>query len=286
MPLKKKRKLLIVVCTVIGIYFGINLISAWSFVHPPRKVATPPAGMSEYNFAGPDGDAPAFLSDNFHQAKLIFICAHGYLGNRNSFDGIASALALAGYGVMIPAMPGQDASPIRAVGFGPIEAQTIESCVDYVRHQNPTAHIILLGVSLGGAASWIAAGDNPRHIDAVITEGAFAQLSPTVTSGLNEKVPFGSIFLRPSAWLAELMSGLRINQVNPVEAASKWKGMGLVIQAGNDQLISRDQADALSAAAHVPEWIVPEADHAHCFRAQPDAYFEHLNAIAQKVLKG
>lgn len=283
---KRRRKLLIIVCAIFGVYLGINLISAWSFLHPPRHVATPIEGLVEYDFEGPTGDAPAFLSDNFHRTNLVFICVHGYLGNRNSFDDIATALMQLGYGVMIPSMPGQDASPIGAVGFGPIEAETVEKCIYYVRRQNPTAHIILLGVSLGGAACWMAAADEPRHIDAVVTEGAFANLEPAVTAALNEKMPLGGILLRPSVWIAELISGLRVSHVNPVEAAAQWKGAGLVIQAENDQLISRDQADQISQAAHVPEWIVPGADHAHCFRTDPKQYIQRLNAIAIKAIKG
>ncbi len=285
MQQKRRRKLLTIFLIILGVYIGLNAAVAYSFLHPPRKVASPIAGTQEFMYNGPGGPTPLDVSDNFHEAKLVFVCAHGYLGNRNTFDGVAAELMKEGYGVLIPAMPGQDASPAGAVSFGPEEAKAIHRCVEYVRIQNPTAHIILLGVSLGGAACWMASPEDSKHIDAVVTEGAFAHLNLAVSAALDRKVPYGSILLRPSVWIAELLSGLRVSKINPVKEAAMWKGPGLVIQAEDDRLISGVQAKELSQAAKVPEWVVPGARHARCFESDPTGYMQRLDELAEKSLK-
>jgi len=212
----------------------------------------------------------------------VFILAHGYGGNQSSCTKVAEALAKDGYEVIIPAMPGHDNLTNETCGFGIKEAQKILDSVKWVRgNWEMRPHITLVGISMGGAACWLASEKDPS-IDAVVTEGAFARLDVATNRWFNRKAAGASFFLRPVIWFASAMSGVSPGDVNPVEAAAKWKGKpALVIHGENDSLFAQDDAKDLADAAGAKLWIVPGASHAHCSDLCFDEYIERLEWFAK-----
>jgi pimeloyl-ACP methyl ester carboxylesterase len=214
--------------------------------------------------------------------------AHGYGGSRASWRGAADALKRAGYEVVDPSMPGQDASPDPSVGFGFKEAEVVVDSVNWARSQYPSKappKIILLGVSMGGAASWLASALIPDEVDAVITEGAYARFDKTMDRWMSQYLPFGNIILHPVVVFASRIGHVDPSSIVPVEAAAKWHKPALVIQAGNDGLILPENATQLSQAAQCPLWTVPHAEHSFCFDTDRKGYISHLLAIAKDIDK-
>jgi hypothetical protein len=196
------------------------------------------------------------------------------------------SLQKAGFGAMVPAMPGQDQSPEPNVGFGVSEARTIVDAVKWVRANHPgPVKIVLMGVSMGGAATWLASAIDPS-VDAVITEGAYADFPSAMNQFFNRALPGGSILFRPVVWFAGLRSGVRPSLIRPVLAAAKWNGRpALVIQAGEDNLILRENADQLAAASGAELWVVPGATHAGCESTDPADYERRVVEMGRRLLQ-
>ncbi|AIE87825.1 alpha/beta hydrolase [Fimbriimonas ginsengisoli] len=268
-------------------YAGICYFLARSYLMPGRHIPVMGKGLSEVGIPWPGHkEDPAWCTPgltNGHASKVVFVFAHGYGGDRGSWSEVMPALLKHGIDSVAPAMPGQDASPQPEVGFGIKEAATLNRTAAWVRGQNPEAKIIYAGVSMGGAAAWLASANDPGAAG-VVTEGAYARFDETITTWFERKATGASVYLRPVVWIASAMAGLRPSEVVPMNAASKWKGKpSLVIQGGDDQLIARSHADRLVEASGGKLWVVDGAPHAGCFETRREEYISRLVEFASAL---
>jgi len=287
--LKKKRgrKMLIGLGSFLGIYFIVCFVLAWTYLHPPRQVMPTPADLSDVMIPTDGGPDPAFVTPGLAQSKaspVVFIFAHGYGGDRSGWTDLMSALEKQGYESIAPAMPGQDASPESTVGFGPKEAKVLVNTVAWVRqHALNKPKIVLVGVSMGGAAAWLASEMDPS-VDGVITEGAYARFDEAMKGWFEGRAPGSSVYLRPVVWFASWMSGGKPSDIRPVEAAAKWKGRpALVIHGDADTLMPLSFAQQLSSAAGCELWRVRRATHAHCVDVAGPEYVKRLVVFAEAL---
>jgi pimeloyl-ACP methyl ester carboxylesterase len=285
--MRKLRATVYVLCLLLIGYAFLCFRLADRFLQPRRLWVIRPRGVIDLVLPSSVGSVPCWATPNWHEASVVFILAHGYDGSRQVWGPLMPALQRAGYAAVAPSMNGQDASPDRTVGFGFKEARTIVDTVNWVREQRgDRPKIILLGVSLGGAACWLAT-ELDASVDAVVSEGAFADLPSAMAGWLNVHFSLGSFFLAPAVWIASSKAGLDPARVRPVDAARRWHGRpALVIQAGADRTIARRHADELSEAAGAPLWVVPDAGHAKCVETDLRGYVQHLRQVVARVLRG
>ncbi|HJP83630.1 MAG TPA: alpha/beta hydrolase, partial [Fimbriimonadaceae bacterium] len=165
-------------------------------------------------------------------------------------------------------------------GFGVSESETVLKAVAWCRSNSDSkAPIVLVGVSMGGAASWLAAAKSP-DVTAVVTEGTFAKLEPATKRWFNRKFTAASVCLAPVFWFAQRISGVDPATVNPIEAAELWEGKpALVIHGELDQLFLTDEGQALAAASGAPLWVVKGATHAHCSEPDLTDYVDHVTSV-------
>ena len=198
-----------------GLYFGLCLMLANAYLKPARSVPKTPEKLSDVSIQTAAGADPAWatpaLAEHKPVGNVVFVMAHGYGGTRAAWRGVIEKVRDAGFEAVAPCMPGQDASPDKTVGFGLKEAKVIVDTVRWARSQYPTSRppkIILLGVSMGGAASWLASEQIPNEVDAVITEGAYARFDQTIDRWFDSFLPHGSSILSPVIFFARRIGGV------------------------------------------------------------------------------
>ncbi|MBC8063760.1 MAG: alpha/beta fold hydrolase [Chlorobia bacterium] len=250
------------------IYFFVGLSLAYvvgcyylasKYVRPgTTNAGPPPIGLSQTT--GINAWASAIKP-----GQSVYILVHGYGGSQFGWTDVANGLADMGVGVVIPALPGHDNRTNETSGFALKESQIVLDTVNWAREKaGKDVKIVLVGISMGGAACWLASERDPT-IHAVATEGSFARLGPATASWFDRKAPGASTYLAPVIWFAKRMSGVDPALVNPVEAAAKWKGKpSLVIHGDEDQLFPVENGKELAAASGGVCWIVKGATHAHC----------------------
>jgi len=289
-PRKALRNLIYVGLALLGIYFGACYRMALGLVRPARSHLTCPAELRDALIPTRFGNTPAWCTPGLADRKpsyVVFVLVHGFGGSRGSWTDLMDALGKRGYDSVVPCMPGQDASPVHQVGFGIPEAHVVVDTVKWVRSQSTRpVKVVVLGVSLGGSASWIAGSEDPT-IDAIVTESAFANFGEAMNRFFDRKFPGGSVVLSPVIFFARRITGIDPATVNPIEQAKAWRGkMGLVIQAGDDSLVTPDQGERLADATQCPYWLVPGATHSKCSEVDPTGYVEHLTAVAEALESG
>lgn len=269
---------------LLGGWIGLVAIY-WSlasyYLSPTRRVPEKAGNLQDVWVPTRDQWTPAWVNPAFRTSSTIFVLVHGYGGTRGRWGPIMADLEARGIGAIAPAMPGQDASPFRQVGFGVAEAQVVCETVTWVRQTRGTnIKIILCGASLGGAACWLASERIP-DVSGVVTEGAFARFDESMNAWFDRALPLGRFFLRPVVWIARARTGINPSTIVPMDAARHWRGRpALVIQGADDTLITGDHARRLSDAAQCELWTVSGARHVDCYEINPPAYIDKICRFA------
>jgi pimeloyl-ACP methyl ester carboxylesterase len=167
-------------------------------------------------------------------------------------------------------------------GFGTSESDLIVEATKWAtKKYKDRPRTILVGVSLGGSASWLATEKEPDLFDAIATEGAFTHLDDVSDNFFKRRVPGGHIVFWPVKLFASKIAGVDPSKVNPLEAAQKWKGKpALVVHCEADYLMEASYADEFTNAAGAQLWTIPKAEHANGCVTAGQEYFERLIALA------
>lgn len=283
---RKSRNVVYILAIALGLYLFVCYSAARSYISPLRVRATKPEWVSEVEIPTAAGPDPTWATPGLAAGKggpVVFVLAHGYGGSRQTWSDLMRDLPKHGIEAIAPSMPGQDASPDKTVGFSLKESDVILDAVKWVRarYAKPPK-VVLMGLSMGGAATWIASAKDPT-VDGVITDSAYARFDEAMNQFFERKLRGGSMLFAPVIWMAKGMTGLQPEKVVPLESAAKWKKPALVIQGDADTLIVPSHAERLAKASKAQLWIVPGAEHAQCYDADPTAYLDHLVRFAKNL---
>lgn len=260
-------------------YIPLCYFMAEMLISGSRNVPVRPKGLEVWE---PVPHVPAWASPMVAvgAAKYLFVFSHGVQADRSFYETTAMELVHRGYDVILLPMPGHDENPEPYLGFGPKEAALIKATLDKVKAKK----IVLVGCSLGGAATWLAS-DHPS-VDGVVSESAFGRLKPITESWFDRVMPGGSMIFRPVNWIASSKLHLDPGDVNPVEVAAKWDRAkpALVIHAGADQLIPISDGRELARVSGAEFWEVPKLRHAQCQDIGLE-YVDRIERVMQKAIR-
>jgi pimeloyl-ACP methyl ester carboxylesterase len=286
-PKKRWLRRLRIALVVFGGYAFLCVYLAHVYVHPRRPgPLLRPYSIKEISIPSGKGPVPTWVTPRLATGAgkpVVFVMAYGLGGDRENWSDQMLSLSKLGYECVAPSMPGQDASPDDGVGFGVKEATMVLDTVKWVRLQyKKPPKIILWGLSMGGAAVWLASEQDPT-VDAVVTEGAYSQFDEAMNNWLNRKLPGSSFYLKPMIWLASYQANVDPAKIIPRNSAAKWRKPALVVQGAEDQLIPMHQAEDLSKAARCPLWVVPNATHAQCWPTARKEFLKKLTDLAKQL---
>lgn len=210
-------------------------------------------------------------------ADATIIVCHGWPGNKDDMRGVAESLAEAGFNVLAFDFRGWGESDRGPVTLGYREAQDVLGAVEFVkrRHTGRRHRIGVFGLSMGGAASILAAAACPQ-IEAVVADSSYTRLDRAVR-GVFRSVwgPAAPVFYAPTRWLGERLIGTAMPEVSPVRAIERiCPRPVLLIHGTRDRLIDVREVQALYRRSGQPKtlWLVEGADHGGTRRTAPEEY--------------
>lgn len=167
---------LLAIVLYVGILFGI----AWVSLHPFRTpLFTSPGALGapqeEFEIPSTDGVqlkawwVPAKGSDT------VAILSHGYVMNRSELSPLAHWLWQRGVSCLLIDLRAHGHTRGGASTIGYREADDVLAAVEEARRRCPGARIVLVGSSMGSAASAFAAS-RESGIDALILDSCYSQL--------------------------------------------------------------------------------------------------------------
>ncbi len=274
-------------------------LAARPILHPRRTVSqfTPAdfgvAQWDDVRFTATDGvelDAWFIPPDPTGDgATVIFV--HGLGGHRGELLAEASIVTSRGYGALLLDLRNHGRSRGTVTTLGYAEVEDVRGAVDYLltRGEVNPARIGLFGYSMGGATVLRAAARIPQ-VRAVVAQSAYTSLKDNLARGIAAKTglpafPFAPLMI----WLGERMTGVRIDQIRPIDDVPLLAPRAvLFIHGMQDDTVAVDNARRLYNAASEPKgiYLVNHATHQGMLWANPAEFERRVGEFLDRNLRG
>lgn len=249
--------------------FALPWVMAAVMVYRPRVHVNQSAGdllhtqCDDVTFTARDGMQIAgwYLPASKPSSTVAVLC-HGLGSGRTGWLTLIDHLHRAGVNVLAIDLRAHGYSGGQLCSFGVRERLDPIAAVDWLKANHPDAaeRIVGIGASLGSAALFEAAAEDPR-IDAVASLSTFDTLQSELDDVSTRRMP------RPLSWLARhlalpmasLHAGVDLRAVRPIEAIDKlWPRPVFIVHATGDEIIPFNAGMKLYRQATQPKeslWI-------------------------------
>jgi uncharacterized protein len=279
--------LLVLAALALALYLGAGALAAHILSRPERNTSavTPATADLPYRdvrfSARTDGVEVAAWHVPREGADRAVIMVHGMNVSRGAeFEGrwveVARRLWEAESSVLMIDLRGHGASADARFSFGLRERRDVAGAVEWLLEEGYAPGAIgVLGVSMGGAAAIGAAAEIPA-VGAVATDAAFADVEPIIRRAWPVVSGLPAFLWRPTRWMGRLMYGYDLGGSRPGDDLARLRDRPLLLIHGEaDRLVPVENARLLAERhGDAAVRIVPGADHARSFFADPEAYGE------------
>jgi fermentation-respiration switch protein FrsA (DUF1100 family) len=216
------------------------------------------------------------------------VCSHGLFRSRREVLDRAVLLRKAGFNVLLADFRRHGKSGGDRVTLGFKERLDVEGAIRFLQDRNPHDRILLFGVSMGAAASLLAAAES-LEVRLVIADSSFLSFEHTVTHHL--KLFFG-LPRFPLAdeliFFIERRAGFQKENFDLEKAVAEIGDRPILfIAGGEDERTPIELQRRLYQAAKSPLSrlvIIDGATHGAAYRTRPEAYREALLGFLAEVM--
>lgn len=242
------------------------------------------ATFEDVTFASSDGVKLSgwYLPSRTH--RLTVVMTHGLF--RSRYETLERGLRLwqRGYGVVLYDLRrhGQSAGEFSSIGY--YERRDVEAALKFAEAREPQNRVVLFGVSMGAAATLLAAAESQgdARLAAIVSESSFLSFEDTARHHIGltplPTFPFAPLLIKFTAWRMNFAAA----DFDALRAARGIRQPILFIGSGKDARMPNETVlEPLYAAATNPlkrKLVVAGATHGHAFDAAPD---EYMNALAE-----
>ncbi len=191
-------------------------------------------------------------------ATTVAVFSHGYLMNRSELSPLAYTLWRRGVSCLLLDLRAHGRSQGRKSYLGVREAEDVAAGVRAALSAVPDAKVVLIGSSMGSAASVFAAAKEPGMAQALILDSCYSQLGDAILGWW--RLLGGRTLERllyPTAWLAAPMAGF---SPFDIDVAKSLEDVGevpvLILHGDSDDLALPSHAQRNLAACKGPAELV------------------------------
>jgi len=220
-------------------------------------------------------------------ATATIVLAHPIRANRRVMLQRASFFFRSGYSVLLVDLPAHGESDGDHVTFGYHERHGVLAALEFVREKNPNHKVAVVGWSLGGAATLLAA---PLPIDALVLESVYPTISGATHNRIEQRVGVAAHIVSPLL-LAQLPIRLGVwpNQLRPIDSLPQVRCPVLILAGEDDEHTTLGETKAMFAAANEPKQLVlfSKAAHVDLYAHERSLYEDRVGAfLAESFLVG
>ena len=255
----------------------------------PADPATLGLDYEPVNFPSLDGlRLGGWLIPGSQPIRGTVIFCHGHAGSLDPDLKYVPAFHQRGFNVLQFDFRAHGRSEGQHVSMGYYERLDLLGAVDFLQERG-IEQAGVLGFSMGGAVAISTAAQCPA-IAAVVSDGGFARIQPTLQAGLKQRgIPLWLASLltpwtvRITGWhlncdLAEADPLRWVHQISPRPV--------LFVHGGRDIYVPLTEIESLHAEAGNPKalWIVQEAEHRQVDEARPEEYLARVLGFFERWL--
>lgn len=218
---------------------------------------------------------------------LVVVCAHGYLVNRCQWVPVAQQLVPQGATMVFFDHRGHGQSGKAKVTLGRDERMDVLAVLEYVSAEFQDKKIMLLGSSMGGVASVLAARDFGDKVNAMVLDAPFRSMKEASDAWWFFLAGEGvAKVMRPTAWIGPWLLGFKPEEVRVDHALTEISSdvPVLFFFGGADPIVPPKSAKVLEESVQGPvkSIMFEGATHgAGCFN-NPKRFRDELNEFIRR----
>jgi hypothetical protein len=186
------------------------------------------------------------------------VVVHGYGGEGTLMLYAAKRFYERGYNILLPDLRSHGKSEGKYIGWGLNDSLDILDWCDFITKKNPNARIALYGVSMGGAAVLMSAGENKvSNIKCVVSDCAYTSLNDVLRYRIRRMLHLPPcLVMCVLVPFCRLYAGLKIGDVSVTNAVKKCKVPIMLCHGDRDRFVPTDNVLELYAIAKPPKKLV------------------------------
>ena len=216
------------------------------------------------------------------------IVVHGYTSDSQNMANFAKHFYNRGFSVLLPDLRGHGQSEGAYVGMGWHDRLDMLAWIDTLILDDPTAEILLLGVSMGGATVMMTSGETlPENVKLIIEDCGYTSVWDEFSGQLKEQFglpPFP--FLHAASVVTKLRAGYWLSEASAVKQVEKSITPMLFIHGADDDYVPFEMLDILYAAAtcEKEKLVIPGAGHGTASSVDPEGYWSAVDTFVDRYM--
>lgn len=222
--------------------------------------------------------------------KKWAICCHGYTSRPSVFAERAIEIYKMGFNVLMPSLRGHGDSESRLASMGWYDRLDVIDWITYILSLDPSAEIMLYGVSMGAATVMMATGEElPPNVKCAVEDCGFTSVWDEFNVQISKKAHLPSFpFLNAARTVGKIRLKYDFKEASALNAVRRSKTPTLFIHGDKDDFVPFWMLDVLydNAACEKEKLVVHGAEHASAHEVEPEIYWSRVRDFAAKYIKG
>ncbi|HZG51166.1 MAG TPA: MFS transporter, partial [Pyrinomonadaceae bacterium] len=293
--------LALVVLVSVGLPWLLSFAITKAGTRPGERDRTDtPAAHGAYfeavSFSSSDGNTlsgwylPASGAQQQEGRGVTFVLTHGLFRSRYEMLERGLALRRAGYGVLLYDLRRHGASPAEFSTIGYDERHDVAAAFSFARARAPEDFIVLMGVSMGAAATLLAASEiQDEKLLGVVAESSFLSFADTARHHVKliglPTFPFATLLIKLTSWRLNFAA----EAYDLRRATGKISRPILFIGGTKDvRMPTATVLEPLYAAATSAgkrKFIVEGATHGRAYDESPESYVKAVNEFVESIAR-
>ncbi|HLL15280.1 MAG TPA: MFS transporter [Pyrinomonadaceae bacterium] len=220
--------------------------------------------------------------------RITFVLTHGLFRSRYEMLERGVALWREGYGVLLYDLRRHGASAAEFSTIGYDERRDVAAAFSFVRAREPDDRVVLMGVSMGAAATLLAASEiGDEKLLAVVAESSFLSFANTVEHHVRllglPAFPFATLLIKFTSWRLNFAA----KDYDLLRATGQISRPILFIGGTKDaRMPNATVLEPLYAAARGAgkrKFIVEGATHGRAYDESPEHYVKAVNEFVESI---
>lgn len=216
------------------------------------------------------------------------ILLHGYKRTRERVRNYGCFYAERGFNLVMPDLRGHGRSGGAFLGMGWLDRTDIVKWTEYIVSLDPDAQIILHGVSMGGTAALMTAGEALcPNVKAVIDDCGYTSVweqFANVTKSYTGLPEFPLMYT--ASFFAKLFAGYSYEEASSLEQVKRSSLPILFIHGKGDTFVYPEMSERLYAAHPNGELLmIDDAAHGQAMYFAPDTYFMSVFGFIDRYIE-
>jgi fermentation-respiration switch protein FrsA (DUF1100 family) len=219
------------------------------------------------------------------KGHTYILMVHGYMGSASTLINPMKNFMKRKYHLFIVDLRGHGLSEGNYVGMGWSDRNDIIEWIDYIISMDSQANIVLYGESMGASTVLNVAGENPKHVIAVIEDCGFTSVWDIFSSQIEEYKRYKYLLLYSTTFITYLRTGYNLKEASSLKQVEKTKIPILYIHGENDDIVPLSMMYELynHTTSYKELLVIKKAGHANSYVVDPDSYYNKIEEFLNKV---